>query len=85
MLAAWMLLTRVLQQPQQLQQQLLPQLQRRRPPQQQQHSQQQPPLVGPQQIPLLLLEPLLQEPLLLDQPDIDEARRGSIQEENSKL
>ena len=70
MLAAWMLLTRVLQQPQQLPPQ--PQPQQR---QQQQHLQQQRPLVGLQEIP-----PLLQEPLLLGQPDIKESRRGVVLE-----
>merc|ERR1712055_506097 len=49
--------------------------------QQQQHLQQQPPLVGLQETPLLLL----QEPLLLGQPDIEETRRRCIREENSKL
>ena len=76
MLAAWMLLIRVLQQPQQLPPQPQPQQQ-----QQQQHLQQQPPLVGLQETPLLQL----QEPLLLGQPDIEETRRRCIREENSKL
>ena len=70
MLAAWMLLTRVLQQPQQLPPQ--PQPQQR---QQQQHLQQQRPLVGLQEIPRLL-----QEPLLLGQPDIKESRREVVLE-----
>merc|ERR1712210_182612 len=77
MLAAWTLLTHVLQQ--------LPPHPQPQPPQQpQQHLQQQPLLVGLQEIPLLLQEPLLvQEPL--DQPDIEEARRECTGGENSKL
>ena len=71
MLAAWMLLTRVLQQPQQLPPQ--PQPQQQQP--QQQHLQQQRPLVGLQEIPRLL-----QEPLLLGQPDIKESRREVVLE-----
>ena len=71
--AAWMLLTRVLQQ--QLQPPPQPQ---QPPPQQQQHLQQQPPLVDLQEIRLLLLP--LQE-LLQALPDIEKGR--GIREENN--
>merc|ERR1712130_901156 len=62
----WLTLALMLQRLEQQQQQQLPQL----PLPPQQHLQQQRPLVGLQEIP-----PLLQEPLLLGQPDIKESRR----------